>query len=386
MITLMIADDSDMVRDVLGRILGTTDGLRLVGCATSADEAVKLAAETRPDVAIVDVSMPGGGVLATIEIGKRSPATKVIALSGQDDHQQVMKMLEAGATGYLVKSDPIEKLIVSIREAVEGRTVLSSGVAGGVIGELLGQRRDARQVRDRDQDKREKIEKILANPGTLEVVGQPIFDLVRNVPVGQEALSRFHVKPRRPTYRWFALAREVGLGLELELAAATQAVSLLKNLPDDQFIAINLSPSVVSSKRFRRLLDTTEPERIVVELTEHLAVSNYDLLSRSLKEIRDFGVRIAVDDAGAGYSSLRHLLKLRPDIIKLDISLVKSIEAGQSQHRLVRGIVEYATGIDAWVIAEGIETEAERTSLLNLGISFGQGYLLARPRRATGQL
>jgi EAL domain-containing protein (putative c-di-GMP-specific phosphodiesterase class I) len=120
-------------------------------------------------------------------------------------------------------------------------------------------------------------------------------------------------------------------------------------------------------------------ERLVVEITEHEPVEDYDALARSLQPLRDLGVRIAIDDAGAGYASLRHTLALAPDMVKVDISLTRSIDIDRGRRAIASALISFADEMDMTIIAEGIETEAELATLLDLGVRYGQGYHLAEP-------
>lgn len=211
---------------------------------------------------------------------------------------------------------------------------------------------------------------------------QPIVDLASGNTLGYEALSRFHAQPYRSPDLWFAEAATVGLQTNLESWAIAQALSLLPGLPAETYLSVNAAPETVASGVIADLLAHSQPARVVLELTEHSTFDDSDLLEASLQELRDMGVRIAVDDLGAGYASLSNVLRLRPDIIKLDISLVSAIDHDAAGQALARAIVHFANEIDATLIAEGIENEAERDTLSDLGFSIGQGFLFARPTSA----
>jgi EAL domain-containing protein (putative c-di-GMP-specific phosphodiesterase class I) len=123
----------------------------------------------------------------------------------------------------------------------------------------------------------------------------------------------------------------------------------------------------------------TDPASLVVEITEHVAVEDYDALSRVLRRFRDAGLRLAVDDAGAGYASLRHILKLRPDYIKIDLSLVRDIHLDPARQALVASLVSFARTVDAVLVGEGVEQQAELDMLVTLGVRQMQGFLLCPP-------
>src|SRR5579863_4179230 len=229
-------------------------------------------------------------------------------------------------------------------------------------------------------DVRQKvIRETLINQG-FEIVFQPIVDLRTGGVAGAEALTRFEMSPDRSPDVWFAEAREVGLGIELEIAALRSALGQLRQLPSGLYLSLNASPDTMMSSEFRALIAEAPAERVVLELTEHDCIDDYELFEKAANELRSHGVRLAVDDAGAGYSSFRHILNLHPDIIKLDIGLTRGIDGDPARRAL--GSAMLAFGLDAFgaaIVAEGIETEGEFKTLRGLGCRFGQGYYLGRP-------
>ena len=217
---------------------------------------------------------------------------------------------------------------------------------------------------------------------SLETLFQPIVDLRGGAAVGAEALARFAAPPIRPPDVWFAEAASVGLGVELELAALRVALEHLRRLPSGLYMSVNASVETIMSDGFRAMLDDVPAERIVLELTEHSEVQDYTQFERAVRHLRSTGVRLAVDDAGAGYASFRHILNLHPDIIKLDIGLTRGIDGDPARRAL--GSALLAFGMDAYnatIVAEGIETEGEFKTLRALGCRFGQGFFLGRPGR-----
>lgn len=214
-------------------------------------------------------------------------------------------------------------------------------------------------------------------PGGLSVVLQPICELLDGQPVGYEALSRF-AAGRSPD-RWFADAAEVGLGLELECVAIRAATAMLPLLPDALSLSINASPETVMSGALDALLDVDTPHRLVLELTEHATFDDYDTLCARIASLRARGIRLAIDDAGAGFSGLQHILKLRPDLIKLDLTLIRDIDTDPAKRALASAMQSFARQTGATLIAEGVETPGERSTLISLGLRRGQGYLLGRP-------
>jgi EAL domain-containing protein (putative c-di-GMP-specific phosphodiesterase class I)/DNA-binding response OmpR family regulator len=212
----------------------------------------------------------------------------------------------------------------------------------------------------------------------FHAVFQPIVDLETRSVVGHEALTRFD-DGTPPDVR-FADAARLGLGDEFELAALETALAEASSLPAGTFLSLNLSPAVAlaSGDRLRDMLSGVD-RTIVIELTEHVAIADYKLLRDSIKSLGD--VQIAVDDAGAGYASLRHILELRPAFAKLDISLVRGIDGDDLRQAMAAGMQYYALRTGCRLVAEGVETELEASALQALGIELGQGYLFGRPER-----
>ncbi len=228
--------------------------------------------------------------------------------------------------------------------------------------------------------RREKFVRITLADRSLQTVFQPIVDLRTGDTVGAEALARFTAPPFRAPDLWFAEAAELGLGTELEVTALRSALEQLVTLPSGLYLSINASPATIVSAEFRASMKEIPAERVVLELTEHTGIDDYHLFGEAIAELRSNGLRLAVDDAGAGFSSFRHILNLRPDIIKLDIALTRGIDTDPARRALGSAMLTF--GLDAYnasIVAEGIETKSELSTLQGLGCHYGQGYYLGRP-------
>jgi EAL domain-containing protein (putative c-di-GMP-specific phosphodiesterase class I) len=226
---------------------------------------------------------------------------------------------------------------------------------------------------------RQSVEAILAG-GRFTVRCQPIVRLDTGAVVGAEALTRFP-HTQRPADAWFNDADRVGLGSQLQLAVIEKAVALVGLLPDEAFLTFNVGPEVLSSPELLDMLDLVDPERVIIELTEHVRIDDYDRLLDSLSRIRERGARLAVDDTGAGFSSLGHILHLHPELIKLDCQFTRGIDVDPARRSLAHALVSFAHDIGAEVVSEGIETAAELDTVRELGVPYGQGYFLSRPTR-----
>lgn len=225
----------------------------------------------------------------------------------------------------------------------------------------------------------ERIKEVIDDPNSIHVVFQPMVDLSTNRPVAMEALSRFTSPPRRGPDKWFEEAWTVGLGIELELTALKRAASLIERLPGDCLLAVNVSPDTVISAEFAELITSLPAERLILELTEHSPIDEYLAVSEALREFRRRGGRLAIDDAGAGYASFRHVLELYPDIIKLDIQLTRRVESDAALRALTQSMVRLGFELNAMIVAEGVETPEQLAALQDLGVKYGQGFYLSRP-------
>lgn len=248
-------------------------------------------------------------------------------------------------------------------------------ILAGMVGEEL--EREARTVRTRLRQ-RERIRGVLSGDG-LQVVLQPIVELAGGRVVAAEALSRFADEPVRSPDSWFADAAAVGLGVELELAAIRAALAQLDALPTGARLSLNVSPAALLAPELAEALAAVPGERLAVELTEHAPVEDYAAMAAALTGLRGRGVQLMIDDAGSGFSSLKHILGLHPDVIKLDLSLTRDIDRDPVRRALAASLVAFARETKATIVAEGIETAGELEALRALGVAEGQGYYLARP-------
>jgi EAL domain-containing protein (putative c-di-GMP-specific phosphodiesterase class I)/putative methionine-R-sulfoxide reductase with GAF domain len=217
----------------------------------------------------------------------------------------------------------------------------------------------------------------LCEPGVITAVVQPIVRPADMVVVGYEALARMPVAPNHPPNWWLDRAAEFGLRHRLE-AACLVAAARLGPPPLGRVLFVNASPSTASDPALLELRETL-PDRLVIELTEQEEVEDYSHLRARLAGWMDRGVRLAIDDAGAGYAGLRHVVELSPDYLKLDRELVHGIDRDPNRRALMRAVVAFAREVGTSVIAEGVETRAELEVLREAEVHLVQGYLLARP-------
>jgi EAL domain-containing protein (putative c-di-GMP-specific phosphodiesterase class I) len=225
---------------------------------------------------------------------------------------------------------------------------------------------------------RRRIEEILEGEG-LTSVYQPLVDLETGKAVGFECLSRFPAVPQQGPEAWFAEAASAGLGIDLELRAVERAFKAFDVLPEHVYLAANVSPNAILSGKLAMLLGNHPLARVVLELTEHETITEYEKIAETLRPLRAGGVRIAVDDAGAGYASFRHILRLQPDYIKLDRSLISNIQTDPALRALATAFVRFASETRSKIVAEGVETREELEALRELGVKKAQGYYFSKP-------
>jgi EAL domain-containing protein (putative c-di-GMP-specific phosphodiesterase class I)/FixJ family two-component response regulator len=378
-IRVLVADDEPVVRAALGELVEAEDTLELVGVATDAQGAIDLALREHPDVALLDVKMPGGGgPRAAREIRIGSLQTRVVALSAYEDRTSVLEMLRAGAVGYLVKGTRAAEIVKMVHNVTRGDVVLSSEVMGDILEELTGRLQIEGEEEELLNSQSERIRDVLEH-GKLTMVFQPIVDLETEEVVGLEALARFPGDPDRATQAWFTEATAVGLRLELELAAIEAALAALAEAPAGPYLSVNAMPDTLASEGLAVLLAYAPADRLVLEITEHAPVHDYEGLNKAMQRMRGRGIRLAVDDAGSGFASLRHILQLAPDIIKIDNALTRNVYKDPARRALAAGLISFAAELGATIIAEGIETRLELDALRALGVRYGQGFFVGRP-------
>jgi diguanylate cyclase (GGDEF)-like protein len=267
-------------------------------------------------------------------------------------------------------------------DARDGATLLQ--LAGGALrwakssGRAQSRHYDPENVAlPTDEEERAEIERLLEREQPMIPYFQPLVSLSTGRVLGYEALSRFPDPPGRGPDAWFAQAARCGLAPRLEAAALRAALSA-EGRPAGTFLSINVSPRTLASPDVRAVLPR-DMTGLVLEITEHELADDLDILENELKELRERGARIAVDDAGAGYSGLQQVMRIQPDVIKLDRSLVMNLDRDPAKEALIDSFVRFARRTGASVCAEGIETMEELRLLADLDVTYGQGYVLARP-------
>jgi EAL domain-containing protein (putative c-di-GMP-specific phosphodiesterase class I) len=226
----------------------------------------------------------------------------------------------------------------------------------------------------------EALQQVVDQPELLALHAQPIVELTSGSIAGYEMLSRFTGPWQAPPDRWFAAAEAWGFNPLLQSRVLRAGIAARRRLPPDTFLTVNVDPHLLDDPRVAEVLtDEADLTRLVLELTEHTQAGSRSTAASVLTRVREAGGMVAMDDAGTGYAGLSQLLELRPHIVKLDRELITGIDGDRVKAALVEVFGDLAGRMDSWVLAEGIETEAELDTLIRLGVPLGQGWALARP-------
>lgn len=224
----------------------------------------------------------------------------------------------------------------------------------------------------------EEIEAVI-DRGDIPVVWQPIVSLTTRDVLGYEALARFSATDDLSPVAWFKAATKYGLRQDLEILAVRSAVRQLGRLPETVFVSLNVSPGTVASPELEEALDGVAASRVVLEISEDAVVDASEPVQAAIDRFRSSGVRVALDDTGSGLVSLRQLLGVHADIIKIDTDVTRGIDFDVTKQAIAYALKSLAERSGAMSLAEGVETEEEADLLTSLGIGAAQGYLFGKP-------
>jgi EAL domain-containing protein (putative c-di-GMP-specific phosphodiesterase class I) len=380
---ILVVDDEPSNVSVLQRVLRSA-GVTAVHGLADPREAVARCLELDVDVVLLDLHMPHlDGVEVLTALAAAVPVDHylpVLVLTADSTPEARDRALDAGAHDFLTKPFDRTEVILRVRNLLRTRALhLDVQRRNAALTAELDERlRAERRLEAQRAETVARVEQVLDGDG-LRIRFQPVADLAAGRVVGVEALARFSHPPPRPPDVWFDEAAAVGRGLDLELRAVARALAEVDRLPADAFMSLNASPATAASPALAALLDAVAPDRLVIEITEHARIDDAGPLLAALAPLRARGVRLAVDDAGSGYAGLHQILRLRPDILKLDMALTRGIDRDPARRALTTAMIAFAEEIGAVLIAEGIETPEELAALRSLGVPWGQGFHLARP-------
>lgn len=386
---ILVVDDTEANVSLLEHALRRGGARNLYG-VTDARLVVDRCLAVEPDLILLDLYMPhldGVEVLSAVrQVMPRDAFLPVVVLTADAGVGARDRALAAGATDFLTKPVDTTEVLLRVTNLLHTRALYlqlheRNERMQQEIGQLRAEQQDAEQLR---VARLERVRHVLQGD-TLEMVFQPIAELASSRVVGVEALARFGRPPERPANEWFADAAAVGLGCELELLAVRRALEQVEALDPDWFVSVNVSPTTAVTDSLRTCLGAVSGERVVVELTEHEQIRDYSAMGPALGALRREGIRIAADDAGAGFAGLQHILRLQPDIVKLDCDITSGIDTDPVRRSLAAALVRFGSETGAVLVAEGIENPAELETLRGIGVPWGQGWYLGPPAPPAGR-
>ncbi|HUS22471.1 MAG TPA: EAL domain-containing protein [Aeromicrobium sp.] len=374
-------DTAEATAAAIGRALLELEAFRAVGVLglASSGEVLPLAV-LDPDGS--DVTVPGPLPPARSkylrERASRGPWIENWAPEPDHPYRSILSELDVRVIAYVpIRSGDEAIGLLAVSAAGDDGLGLTERLpalveCGAYAGALLAGQLRSRNARALDE---KRIQAIITDRLYLPMF-QPIVDLGQGVTVGYEALTRF--ADGSPPDRVFAEAARSGLAIDLERGTLEAIFAAAASLPEAASLNVNVSAELVLAGDALAAMLRKTTRQIVLELTEHTEVTDYDALRAAIVRLRP-RVRLAVDDAGAGFASLRHILELNPDFVKLDKAIVHRVDCDPARQALIAGMVHFAAQINAGLMAEGIERDAEAKEIYRLGVKFGQGYRLGRP-------
>ncbi len=358
---VLLVDDDELLLRSLQRSL-TAKGYE-VKLANNPEAAFAAVADV--DVVVSDIRMPGySGIDFLKEIRRRNCDTPVILMTGSPELETAMAAVEHGAVHYLLKPFGMDTLKGLIERALVNHVPRHGDF------KLLG---DLGTLSERFDDALAK----------MFMVFQPIVSVAQRKPIAYESLLRTdEATLKNPTAFVSAaehLKRLPVLGRKIRALIAEQ----LKDAPDGVDVFVNLHPLDIGDPT---LFDPASPlsafaPRVVLELTERAGLDDVDEIPGRMARLRQMGFRVAVDDLGAGYAGLSSVATLAPDVIKLDVTLVRGIHDDERRQRMVASLAGLFKELKTPTVVEGVETAEERDAIRALGADIMQGYLFARPQR-----
>lgn len=358
---VLVVDDDPVIR--VAHVAMLQHAKYQVTGVADGEAALRVIEERDIELVLLESKVPGISGLEVVKYLRKSGSTiPVILVAGLSDANDRIAGLEHGADDYLTKPIAPRELLARIRALVRGRkAAVDSQISSSQV----------------DLDLRTTIADVI-DRRAFHPVFQSIVSLPGRNVLAYEALTRFE-DGCRPDIRFREAAR-VGLGDELALATLAASIRLANQLPYGRGVHVNVAPDLLRNEGLVSLL-ATAGRPLVVELTEHDPIDDYDKVNELLDGL-GHNIRLAIDDAGAGFASMSHILALRPHIVKLDREWVKGVDVDLPRQALIRGLVSFARATGTTLVAEGVEFESEATMLAELGIEQAQGFLFDSPRSA----
>jgi EAL domain-containing protein (putative c-di-GMP-specific phosphodiesterase class I) len=362
---LIIEDEPDFVDTM--RFFLENSNFRVISALTAEDGLVK--AGQNPDLILLDLNIPGSSGHDVCRRLKENSVTQhipVVMLTSQTKTLDKVEAFNLGVADYIGKHFSFEEILARIKAVLRDRSPEVSS-----------------QVKEERNKRIMELRQIIESK-EIRTFYQPIVVLSTRQPMGYEALTRgpkmsFLENP----INLFSLATEVNMLFELESLCLGLALKRSGFISEKQILFLNIDPLVINAGYFKNTIPWKDslvtPSQVSIEITERTCVKNFEKLSSELSYFRSMGVKISIDDAGEGYSSLNAIAELKPEFIKVNMNLVRNVNADSVKNSLIQVMAELAKKLNSQLVAEGIETEEEYQTLLGLGIEYGQGYLFAKP-------
>ncbi|MEZ4371807.1 MAG: EAL domain-containing protein [Polyangiaceae bacterium] len=363
---VLVVDDERFIREVLADFLGM-EGYQ-VRTAEDGAAASRELDRGKYDVVITDLKMPNmGGLDLLREIERKSPDAVTIVMTGFGTVETAIDAMKRGAHDYVLKPFKVEQVLEIVRQGLEAR---SNG---------SGPHSRRAQV---DSARKELSERFSRMMDTLWLAYHPIVTVDGNI-YGYEALMRSEEPSFPDPSLVLSAAEDLDQLHALGRRIRDRAVEGFKEAPDGSHLFVNLHPADLMDSQ---LFSPTAPlskiaQRVVLEITERASLEKLDDVPGRVASLRALGFRVAIDDLGAGYAGLGSFTELEPDIVKLDMSLVRGVHLHRTKEKVILSMMSLARELGTTVVAEGVETEEERAKLTEIGCDLLQGFFFAKPRR-----
>ncbi|MFH1754054.1 MAG: EAL domain-containing response regulator [Candidatus Omnitrophota bacterium] len=366
---LIIDDDPDFIATMQYFLENSNYNVIKALCG---NEGINMARH-KPDLILLDLKMPDISGHEVCKRLKENSETRNIPIVMLTSHKATIDKVEAfnlGVVDYIDKDCPFDEMLARFKAVLRSKS--SMAIAS-----------DVQENNKKIMALREAIDK-----KDLRILFQPIVNLTSCEPIGYEALTR---GPRgtflESPVALFNLASESNMFFELEALCRNLSIKKATFIKKDKLLFLNTDPGAIYGKDFKDLEflkgSAITPDQICIEITERTCIKDYARLSNELSHYRSMGMKVAIDDVGAGYSSLSAIAEIKPDFIKIDIALVSNLDTNDLKKHLVQAIVSLAEKLNLSIIAEGIERKEEHEALRGFGVQNGQGYLFARPAEMT---
>ncbi|MCA9639612.1 MAG: EAL domain-containing protein [Polyangiaceae bacterium] len=363
---VLVVDDERFIREVLADFLGM-EGYQ-VRTAEDGAAASRELDRSKYDVVITDLKMPNmGGLDLLREIERKSPDAVTIVMTGFGTVETAIDAMKRGAHDYVLKPFKVEQVLEIVRQGLEAR---SNGT---------GPHSRRAQV---DSARKELSERFSRMMDTLWLAYHPIVTVDGNI-YGYEALMRSEEPSFPDPSLVLSAAEDLDQLHALGRRIRDRAVEGFKEAPEGSHLFVNLHPADLMDSQ---LFSPTAPlskiaPRVVLEITERASLEKLDDVPGRVASLRALGFRVAIDDLGAGYAGLGSFTELEPDIVKLDMSLVRGVHLHRTKEKVILSMMSLARELGTTVVAEGVETEEERAKLTEIGCDLLQGFFFAKPRR-----